>query len=117
MSDPAQNPITASAPIQDEHVQNITQNLNEAGHAVTASDVAAVGAHTSIPNTEELIKIGASIINSDHMQMGIKDLEYIAEADLKQGDKVRTTDSGGFLKTLLGKLIRKKSESEEIVEK
>lgn len=119
MSDPAQNQniITTTSQVHDDHVQNITQNLNQAGHSVTANDVKPPTDQTVIPTASQLMNMGSQILNSEDLQTGIKDLEYIAEADLKKGDKIRVTESKNPLKMLLGKLMRKKSENEEIIEK
>lgn len=117
MSDPAQNIITTPAQVYQDHAQNIASHLNQAGHVTSSQEIIPVTADTPVPQTSVLQQVGAQIVNGEDLQSKLKDLEYIAEADFKKGDKIRTTESKGFLDTLLGKLMRKKQKNEEIVEK
>lgn len=113
----AQDPnITTNQQITDTHTQNVTDNLNQAGHPVQATDVKPTTSETPIQKTEELIAAGAQVIGED-LKESLNDLGYIAEADIKHGDKTRTTQSKNPLKMLVGKLMRKKKISEEVVEK
>ncbi len=101
--------------MHDTHAQNVADNLNQAGVAVT-HDVKPTTPETPIQKTQDLVEAGAKIIGED-IQHGFNDLGYIAEADLKHGDKIRTTESKNPLKVLVGKLMRKKSKDQEVVEK
>ncbi len=117
MSDPAQSVVTIPDQAHQQHAQNIATNLNQAGHNVTHQDVAAVSAQTPIPHSPDLQAVGAYIPDGEELQSKLKDLQYIAEADFKQGDQIRTTASKGFLDTLLKRLKLKKQKDEEIVER
>lgn len=102
---------------QDSHVQNITANLNQAGFDSKPADITPTTLHTPVNKSEELKQMGAEIVGDSELETSLKDLEYIEEADLKHGDKTRLTESRNPLKILLGKLWRKKTGSEEVVEK
>lgn len=117
MSDPAQPIVTIPDQTHQNHAQNIADNLNQVGHNVTHQDVVPTTSATPIPQSSELKQVGAHIPEGAELQSKLKDLQYIAEADLKQGDKIRTTESKGFLDTLLGRLKLKKQKDEEIVER
>ena len=102
--------------MHDAHAQNVADNLNQAGHPVQAEDVKPTTSDTPIKKTQDLMQAKAMVIGED-IQHGFNDLGYIAEADLKHGDKIRTTESKNPLKVLVGKLMRKKSKDQEVVEK
>lgn len=97
-------------------VQKIADHLNQAGHPVTEEEVIPTTAETPFKKTEALVKAGATIVGED-LGSDLKDLGYMAEADLKHGDPTRTTDSKNPLKMLIGKLRRKKADNEQIIEK
>lgn len=96
---------------------DIASNLNQSGFNVKAQDVAPTTSTIPFPHTNALQEIGAQIVNQDDLDMGLKDLEYMTEADLKHGDKNRMTESKNPLKILMGKLMRKKGQNQEIVSK
>lgn len=104
-------------PDQVSHVQTITDNLNQAGYQTTSTDVIPTTSHTPVEKSEDLRQAGAEIVGDTDLETSLRDLEYIKEADLKHGDKTRSTESKNPLKMLLGKLWRKKTNSEEVVEK
>ncbi len=97
-------------------VQKIADNLNQAGHSVQVADVKPTTAETPIQKTEDLLQAGAKVIGED-LEYGGRDLGYMTEADLKHGERIRTTESRNPLKLLVGKLLRKKSQDEEVVKK
>lgn len=96
--------------------QKVATNLTDAGFPTEEHQVKAVTVDTPIPESHDLKSIGAHLVNGEGLQEGLKDLGYMAEADLKMGDKIRTTPSSNPLKMLLGKLRLKKKGNEEIVE-
>lgn len=117
MPDPtqAQTAVTTPMGIHEDHTQNIAQNLNQAGHNISATDVKpAIDQPVMV---SPILSLAADLINTEELEAGIKDLGYVVEADLKQGDKIRVTESKNPLKVLLERLKRKKNESEEIIEK
>ncbi|MDO8619583.1 MAG: hypothetical protein Q7R49_06665 [Candidatus Daviesbacteria bacterium] len=103
-------------PTTSDDTQEIAKNLNQLDHQVTPEDVVPTTAETPIQKTEDLIKAGAEAIGED-LEYDVKDLGYMAEADLKHGDKTRTTESKNPLKLLVRKLMRKKNQNQDLVEK
>lgn len=67
-----------------------------------------ITADTPLEATSALKEIGAQIVGSEELDSKIRDAEYVMEADFKQGDKVRTTESKGFFRKFLDKIARRK---------
>ena len=108
---------TTNMPDQNILPQKITIHLNQAGFPTTVEDVIPTTHETPITKSAELSQVGARIVGDTELETDLKDLQYIEEADLKQGDKTRLTASRNPLKMLLDKLMRKKSGTQEVVEK
>ena len=109
--------MVTSNQVHNDHAENIAQNLNQAGVPTSAADVKPTTADTPFPLSEEIKKAGGVILGDDELEYGLKDLQYMAEADLKQGDKIRITESKHPLKMLMNRFLRKKKDNKEVIEK
>ena len=94
--------VITNEQVDNTHAQKVAQATAEAiGAAVAPGQVKPVTAETPLEGIGDRLK----------------DLGYITEADLKHGDKIRTTESKNPLKLLMGKLMRKKTTNQDLVEK
>ncbi len=111
----AQSPnIITTDQIQQNHVQNITHSLNQAGHAVSPQDVAAVTPETPLTQTKDMQSVGAQILGNEDLQSALRDLNYNVKTDIGREHVVRTTESRNPLKILLEKLKRHNATNDKL---
>lgn len=88
--------------LDDQHVQNVATNLNQAGHSVSPQQVTPVTPQTPVPNTPELIKAEAEIVGEDLSHLVTTTVEDVTGGQSPQ----RMTKSSRFLQALREKLAK-----------